>query len=219
MARAAEHRPAISDYGFLSDCSSCALVSTDCSVDWWCLPRFDSPSVFGRLLDPSGGHWRLAPRNSFTCERAYLNDSLVLRSVLRTSSGAVAVTDALTLQPGSRGHDIGLDPPRVLVRCVEGIEGEVHMDVEVSPRLEYALTTPRWQRGDGESWTVRAGPMGLRLDTEVSLQAQDGDLRGGFRISAGDRVTFSLAYAPPYEPVGDRRLDPRDAVQETVTGW
>ncbi len=219
MAGVDEEAPTIADYGFLSDCASSALVSSECSVDWWCVPRFDSPTVFGRLLDPAGGHWRLTPRAADSWERDYVDDSLVLRTVVRTSSGTAAVTDALSLQPGRRGHDIGLDPPHVLLRSVEGIEGEVDMEVEVSPRLEYALTTPRWQRADGDSWTVRAGPTSLRLDTDVPLHAHGGDLRGTFRIAAGQRAAFSLAYAPPYEQVDGHGLDTRDALQETVTGW
>ena len=98
---------AIADYAFLSDCHSAALVDRDGSVDWWCLPRFDSPSVLGRLLDGEAGHWSLRPATDFTSEREYVGDSLVLRTLFRTPTGDVAVTDALALAGGARGHDVG----------------------------------------------------------------------------------------------------------------
>jgi len=75
-------RPPIADYGFLSDCHSAALVDRWGSVDWWCVPRFDSPSVFGRLLDPAAGHWALHPSEEFQTERHYVGDTLVLRTDL-----------------------------------------------------------------------------------------------------------------------------------------
>ena len=87
-------QPQISDYGFISDCRSGALVGRDGSIDWWCPDRFDSPSVFGRLLDPAAGHWRIAPLAASRVERAYRPDTLVLRTVHHTPEGSVAVTDA-----------------------------------------------------------------------------------------------------------------------------
>ena len=93
----ADNDAAIADYGFLSDCHSAALVSRSGSIDWWCVPRFDSPFVLGRLLGAEAGHWSLRPAEDFTSERQYVGDSLVVRTVFRTSSGEAAVTDALAL--------------------------------------------------------------------------------------------------------------------------
>jgi GH15 family glucan-1,4-alpha-glucosidase len=210
--------PPLADYGFLSDCASAALVSTGGSVDWWCLPRFDSPSVFGRLLDAAAGHWLLAPIGEYAVERDYVEDALVLRTVFRTESGAVAITDALSLQPGARGHDIGLRSPHTLLRLVEGLEGAVDLQTTVAPRFEYGLTVPRWS-GDRGCWSAHVGPVALRLTTPVYLQAQDGDLRGGFRVRAGERVGFSLAFTPPYEDDGGLDAEPADAIEDTVASW
>jgi len=116
-------QPAIGDYGFLADCSSAALVDRHGSVDWWCVPRFDSPSVFGRLLGPEAGHWVLHPVAAFQSERSYVGNSLVLRTVFRTGAGEVAVTDALVFERGAREHEIGLASPHVLLRRVEGLRG------------------------------------------------------------------------------------------------
>lgn len=211
--------PGITDYGFLSDCHSAALVSTGGSIDWWCLPRFDSPSVFARLLDPAAGHWTLAPVGEFTSTRDYVGDSLVLRTEMRTGSGTVAVTDALSFEPGTRGHDIGAGVPHALLRTVEGVEGEVVMEVVVAPRPEYGLTLPRWRRGDDGSWQCQAGPVGLRMLSEAPVIAEGGDLGGSFPVSAGERVAFQLAYAPRYETIGALRIGTADALGETVAGW
>lgn len=111
----------IGDYGFLSDCHSAALVDRGGSIDWWCVPRFDAPSVFGRLLDPDAGHWIVQPVGEFLSERRYLGRSLVIRTDSRTSMGAVSVTEALVLEQGARGHDIGFASPHALRRRVEGL--------------------------------------------------------------------------------------------------
>ncbi len=208
----------LADYGFLSDCASAALVSIEGSVDWWCLPRFDSPSVFGRLLDPDAGYWQLAPIGEHTTERDYVEDTLVLRTVYRTRSGSVAVTDALSLRPGARGHDIGLHSPNAYLRVVEGLEGTVDVHTTVAPRFEYGLTVPQW-RSDADDWSVHAGPVALRLTTDVQLDAEGGDLGGRFPVRAGQRVGFCLAFTPPYEDGEGRDLDSTDGIGDTVAGW
>jgi GH15 family glucan-1,4-alpha-glucosidase len=211
--------PDIDDYAFVSDCHSAALVSTRGSIDWWCLPRFDSPSVFARLLDPGAGHWTLAPVAEFATTRDYVGDSLVLRTEMRAASGTVTVTDALALEPGSRGHEIGRRVPHALLRTVEGVEGEVELEMAVAPRLEYALTLPRWRRGDDGNWQCAAGPVGLRMLTDVPLDAGGGDLRGSFTVRAGERLTFQLAYAPRYETVQRLAIGTADALAETAAAW
>ncbi|MEV0397013.1 glycoside hydrolase family 15 protein [Polymorphospora rubra] len=208
--------PEISDYGLLSDCHSAALVSSHGSVDWWSLPRFDSPAVFGRLLDPSAGHWSITVAGDHTATRDYVGDSLVLRTVLRTATGAVAVTDALALRPGSRGHEIGFDAPHTLLRTVEGLDGTVTVAVEVAPRLEYGLTEPRWRR-DGPSWVARAGPVGLRLTDDSELTATGGTLTGRYPVAAGQRVRFRLAFEPPYGPAAWGGPEP--SVHDTLEAW
>ncbi len=221
---AASAAPPIRDYAFLSDSAGAALVSSGGSVDWWCLPRFDSPSVFARLLDPGGGHWLLAPVEEAAVERDYLEDTLVLRTVFRTSTGAVAVTDALALRPGARGHDLGTRSPGALLRTVEGLDGDVEVRIEVAPRLEYGLTVPQW-RPAGGAWTVQAGPVGLRLTSDTALHADGGNLRGTARVRAGERASFRLSYAPAYPEPHEHEIEDQPgvdafaALQETVASW
>ncbi len=208
----------LESYGFLSDCHSAALVSAQGCVDWWCLPRFDSPSVFGALLDPQAGHWRIAPRGPFSTQQHWADDTLVLTTVMTTSTGRLELTDALALSPGARGHDIGLRSPHTLLRLVEVVDGEVDVEIELSPRLEYGLTTPRWRRDQGQ-WYLRAGPVGLRLTSDVEFDAGLGDLTATAHAVAGDRLQLALAYDPPYGEVPPLALSPSEALADTREGW
>ena len=115
----------IADFGLLSDCNSAALAARDGSIDWLCLPRFDSPSVFGRVLDPDAGHWTIAPVGEFTSERRYLPGTLVLETTFATDTGSARLVEALAFPDGQRGHDLGLDVPNELLRLVEGVSGTV----------------------------------------------------------------------------------------------
>ncbi|MEX0713123.1 MAG: trehalase-like domain-containing protein, partial [Pirellulales bacterium] len=104
-------RPSVADYAFLSDSQSAAMVDRRGSIDWWSVPRFDSPSVFSRLLDPRAGHFSIRPSVPFTATRRYLPNTLVLETTFETDAGRVRLTDALALEPGARSHDIGLESP------------------------------------------------------------------------------------------------------------
>src|SRR4051795_2197846 len=124
-ARDASGSLPIAEYAMLSDCSSAALVGTDGSIDWLCLPRFDSPALFSRLLDPDAGHCAITPVGPYEVERRYLPGTLVLETTFSTDFGSVRMLDALAFAPGQRGHDVGLDAPHELLRAVTGVEGEV----------------------------------------------------------------------------------------------
>src|SRR6266540_5732119 len=133
-ARAGGASQPIANYGLLADCNSAALVDRDGSVDWLCLPRYDSDAVFARLLDPDAGHWSIRPTRSFTSERRYLPGTLVIETIFTTDSGQVRLTDAMAFAEGQRGHDLGFDAPHELLRSVEGVSGEVELELELAPR-------------------------------------------------------------------------------------
>src|SRR6476620_6120002 len=120
----------IADYGLLADCNSAALVSRDGSVDWLCLPRFDSPALFARLLGPDAGGWSIRPAAPFRGERRYLSGTLVLETTFRAETGAVRLLEALAFADGQRGHDLGLGAPHELLRLVECVEGSVDLLME-----------------------------------------------------------------------------------------
>src|SRR4051794_15420291 len=146
-ARDSDFRP-IADYGLLADCTSAALVDRSGSIDWLCLPRYDSPAVFSRLLDPAAGHWSITPTTAFEVERRYVPGSLVIETTFKTDTGVVRLTDTLAFQPGQRGHDLGKDAPHELLRLVEGVEGEVELRYELAPRPEYGLVKPLFRMED-----------------------------------------------------------------------
>ncbi|MEV6373337.1 glycoside hydrolase family 15 protein [Micromonospora musae] len=211
---------AIADYGLLSDCASAALVTRGGSVDWWCPGQFGSPSVFGRLLDPEAGHWTLGPvtaEPNTRTERAYLDGSLVLRTVHHTRGGSVAVTEALAAEPGARGHDLGRNSPAVLVRVVEGLTGTTRMRCEFVPRPEYGLIVPYLHCRDNEV-LVGAGPLALTLRGPVPLACAQGRAYAEFDVAAGQVLGFDLAYAPAYGPP-PQQLDPVTTIADTVEAW
>src|SRR4051794_25739584 len=119
----------IAEYALLSDCKSAALVSKGGSVDWLCFPRFDGPSVFGRLLDERAGHWSIRPTAEADVERRYVGDTMLLETTFRTATGTVVLVDALAVGRNERGHELGADAPSVLMRRVTGINGRVELEL------------------------------------------------------------------------------------------
>ena len=108
----------IAAHALLSNCHSAALVTADGSVDWLCFPRFDSPSIFGRLLDEEAGHWSIRPTGAFETSRRYVDRTLVLETTFTTPTGTLLLIDALVVGPGNRGHSLGKGAPRLLSRSV-----------------------------------------------------------------------------------------------------
>src|SRR3954454_9525916 len=152
----------IAEHALLSDMHSAALVTRDGSIDWLCFPRFDGPSVFGRLLDDDAGHWRIAPTTSYDVTRRYLDETLVLETTFVTPSGTLVLTDALALGPDNSGHALGRGAPHLLVRRVVCTAGSVEADVEFAPRPEYGLVHPILTIVDG-GVTSRGGAEWLVL--------------------------------------------------------
>jgi GH15 family glucan-1,4-alpha-glucosidase len=139
----------IADYALLSDRHSAALVSRDGSIDWLCLPRFDSPSILGRLLGDAAGHWAIRTAGAIEVNRRYLDRTMVLETTSRTARGTVAIVDALTMGEGNRGHELGKNAPHLLLRRATCIEGEVELYLEYVPRPEYGLVYPLLDAVDG----------------------------------------------------------------------
>ena len=217
-AHPGRRQPPIADYGFLSDCHSAALIDRQGSVDWWCVPRFDSPSVFGRLLDPDAGHWSIRPVENFAVERNYAEDSLILRSVFETADGEVTLTDGAALHPGARGHDLGLQSPHTLLRRVEGLRGTVAMDLDFSPRMEYGRTEPHL-RAVASGVVARGGPAQLTLTSPLPLECQSTSARARFSVRAGDVVEFRAVYQPAFGPPPANDPTPLPTLEDTWVSW
>ncbi len=210
----------IGDYALLSDCHSAALVSGAGSIDWLCLPRFDSPSVFGRLLDTDAGHWAICPSGEYESRRRYLPGTLVLETQYATPTGMAMLTEALVFDDDERGHDVGLDAPHVLVRVVEVTDGEVAIDAEFAPRPEYGLVSPRMLARDdgvvasgGGSHLVLAGPEPTAMAGSAAVWR--------LGLQKGERVAFALQHQAAWQralhPWTQKHVSKRLA--DTIKGW
>src|SRR3954466_11839804 len=118
----------IGEYGLLADCNSAALVGRDGSIDWLCLPRYDSDAIFARILDPDGGHWWGRPAGQYPAERGYVPGRVVIETTFITATGVVGMRDAMAFAPGQRGPDLGYDPPHEVLRSVERVSGSVELE-------------------------------------------------------------------------------------------
>jgi GH15 family glucan-1,4-alpha-glucosidase len=208
---------AISDYALLGDCHSAALVGRDGSIDWWCAPRFDSRSAFARLLDPGAGHWSIRPSEPFEVRREYLEDTMVLQSTFTTTSGVVALTDAMVLGPG-RGHEIGMRAPHALVRRVDGLSGRVPLEIDLQPRLEYGLVVPRFLPVPGGHRTT-GGPDTLLVTGDVELEPCDGGARATPTLAAGRSLACTLRHDQGMSADGGEAIDARTALADTISAW
>jgi GH15 family glucan-1,4-alpha-glucosidase len=181
----------IGDYALLSDCHSAALVSRAGSIDWLCFPRFDSPSIFGRLLDDEAGHWSIRPVADAESTRRYRGDTMVLETTFRTDTGVVDLIDALAVGRNEHGHELGAGAPSVLLRCVACTSGEVEVEMVYSPRPEYGLVYPLLQPIEG-GLRARGGAAVLNLCSPIPIPVDDFDGRVRFTIREGETLRFAL---------------------------
>jgi GH15 family glucan-1,4-alpha-glucosidase len=186
-------RAQIADLALLGDCCGAGLVGVGGSLDWLCLPRFDSPSVFARLLDPDGGHWSICPTGAWTASRRYLPGTLVLETTFTTPSGTVLLVDALAFAPGAREHELGLDVPHEVLRVVRAVAGEVELALRFAPRPEYGLSRPVLEATPDGVRTF-GGPDRLALSAEVELVIDGADARADFSLRAGEQAGFALRW-------------------------
>ncbi|MFI9231831.1 glycoside hydrolase family 15 protein [Streptomyces rimosus] len=204
------HAP-IEDHALIGDLQTAALIGRDGSVDWLCLPHFDSAACFAALLgDRENGHWLLAPAASDArSERSYRGETLVLDTVWHTGTGSVKVTDFMPQR--DRAPD--------LVRIVEGLEGEVAMQGVLRLRFDYGLVVP-WVRHVGRCRVAVAGPDSawLRTEPDVETYGQGFSTRSDFTVAAGDRVAFILTWHPSHEP-RPAEIDPYEALEHTLEDW
>jgi GH15 family glucan-1,4-alpha-glucosidase len=219
-ARGGEPSQPIANYGLLADCNSAALVNLDGSIDWLCLPRYDSDSIFARLLDPDAGHWSIRPAGPYRSERRYLPGTLVIETTFTTDAGQVKLTDAMAFADGQRGHDLGFDAPHELLRSVEGIAGEVEMQLELAPRPQYGLVMPLIRLEDGGARTFGAGRISARSDSP--LEADGSTMRGAFTVTAGERLGFSVRWASAEDRDAPEATAPSAVaarIADTAQGW
>jgi GH15 family glucan-1,4-alpha-glucosidase len=199
----------IEDYALIGDTHTAALVSRAGSIDWLCLPRFDSPACFAALLgDERHGRWLLAPAGQAReVRRRYIGDTLVLETEHRTDDGVVRVLDCMP--PRQQDPDV--------TRVVEGVRGRVPMRMELTIRFDYGSIVP-WVRKEGGALHAVGGPDSVWLRTPVPVHGENWTSVAEFTVAEGERVPFMLTWHASHKRA-PRRIDPIQAVDDTQSWW
>jgi GH15 family glucan-1,4-alpha-glucosidase len=200
----------IEDYALIGDCETAALVGRDGSLDWLCLPRFDSGACFAALLGrPEYGRWLLAPagRGQPRVRRRYRGDTLILETTFETADGAVTLIDCMPVREAAPS----------LIRCVRGERGKVKVNMELVIRFDYGSIMPWVRKIEGGIKAV-AGPDTLVLRTPVELSGVDWTTRAEFTVSEGEQVPLVLTWYPSHEE-GPPPLDASGAIEQTERTW
>jgi alpha,alpha-trehalase len=198
--------PPIADYAFLSDCHTGALVAPDGAIDWLCVPSFDSPSVFGSLLDRGAGTFRFAPFGiNHPTARAYEPGTNVFVTTWKTPNGWVVVRDALTIGPWDHEDRITVhtrppaddDADHMLVRTVECLQGEVEVELVCEPVFDYGRTPAEWALVNDDRHAADATGAGqtIRLRSDLALGVEETRVRGRHVLKPGDRAFCALSWA------------------------
>ena len=199
----------IEDYAIIGDCETVALVNRSGSIDWLCWPHFASPACFAALVGTAdNGHWSLAPTDTDTITRRYLDHTLVLETRFETQEGCVVLLDFMAL----RGHNSDL------VRIVRGVRGEVAMNMELVLRFDYGRAVPWVSRFDDGGLRAIVGPDMVVLHTTVQTHGENLKTISEFTIREGETASFVLTYGPSFEDP-PQSVDPEDALHETIRFW
>ena len=199
----------IEDYGLIGDLHTAALVGTNGSIDWLCLPRFDSSACFANLLGTEdNGRWRIAPaKKVFAVTRRYRPSTLVLETEFETADGVVRIIDCMPMRVSN---------PRI-VRVVEGVRGTVPMSLQLNPRFDYGKTAP-WVRTEGDVMRAGAGPEAVELQASVPIVRREHHFEAEFAVREGERASFVLTWHLSWESA-PRPIDALRAVAETDGWW
>jgi GH15 family glucan-1,4-alpha-glucosidase len=211
--------PEIGDYAMIGDCRTAALISRAGSLDWLCLPHFSGASVFAALLDQQrGGRFAIQPRQDFHSSRRYLPGTPVLETTFRTTSGVARLTDLMPIEEDADR----LAPMREVLRVLEGVEGEVILDIRFEPRPNYAREKARIRSRGRLGWSCSWRDELCLLTSDARLEpAPHGTaVIGQIRIRAGERLCFSLAYTKGdvgvIAPLGDHA---QERLHRTIEWW
>ncbi|WP_200345616.1 trehalase-like domain-containing protein [Halochromatium glycolicum] len=201
--------PPIEDYALIGNTRSAALVGRDGSIDWLCLPRFDSPACLCSLLDgPDQGRWLLAPTGEARrTRRRYRAGTLVLDTEIETATGRVLITDCMPQWQGRSD----------VVRVVKGLQGSVPMEMKLTIRFDYGTVIPWVQSNDG-GIIATAGPDSLELRTQLPLKGEGYQTFCGFEVGAGQVASFVLTHFPS-EQCPPLPIDPLAACDMTEGWW
>jgi GH15 family glucan-1,4-alpha-glucosidase len=220
----------IADYAFLSNCHTGALIAPDGAIDWLCVPRFDSPSVFGSLLDRQAGFFRFGPFGiNHPSARVYEPGTNVLVTTWRTPAGWIVVRDALTMGPWNHDDEVTphTRPPadddgeHLLVRTVECIDGRVEVELVCEPLFDYGRIPGTWQLVDGGHAAADVtcdGQTTMRLRSDMRLGIEGTRVRARHTLEAGDTAYCALSWAEELA-APDSYADATRRIDRTVRFW
>jgi GH15 family glucan-1,4-alpha-glucosidase len=224
--------PPIADYGFLSDCHTGALLASDGSIEWMCLPHFDSPSVFGAMLDRGAGSWRVGPYGVYVpAGRRYIPGTNIIETTWMTPQGWLRVVDALTI---GEWHDnkhtsshtrppTDFDADHLLVRVVECMQGQVQVELVCEPMLDYGQTSAEWRvadtgAGGGGALDVDNGEGTFRLYSDMRMGIEGNRVHARHTMVEGEKGFCALSWT---EALGGPRTveQAEEYVQRTSHFW
>jgi GH15 family glucan-1,4-alpha-glucosidase len=213
--------PSISDYAYIADCHSSALISRWGSIDWCCMPRIDSKSCFGRLLGwKRGGYCQVAPAKPYKTSRRYLENTLVLETTFQNDQGEARLLDCFTMRKGGK-----LNPHKQILRIVEGVRGRLDLIAHIAPCFDYGAIKPWIRKYKGDHHIAIGGSDGLLICGDIHLEIEHRHfLTGLFSVEKGQRLHLSIVHRWPeeldeniVEVPGTQELERH--FQETVDWW
>ena len=221
--------PPIADYAFLSDCHTGALIAPDGSVDWLCIPAFDSPSVFGNLLDREAGSFRFGPFGiNVPTQRSYVPGTNVVTTTWHTPGGWLQVQDALAMGPRTGPDHVTPhtrppaddDAEHLLVRLVECLEGSVEVELVCEPAFDYGREPARWSLVDEDGHRAEATGAGqkFQLITDMSVGLEGSSARARHTLTAGEKAYCALSWAEDFAAPTDLD-DASERIERTVRFW
>ncbi|HMM40933.1 MAG TPA: glycoside hydrolase family 15 protein [Thermomicrobiales bacterium] len=208
-------------YAMIGNGRSAALISRDGAIDWLCWPRFDSPSIFAAILDARhGGAFRVRPASDAEVERRYMPETAIVETTYRTAGGACVVRDLMPVV-GEEDKRRLLVPEHEILREVEGLSGEVEVEVEYAPRPGFGRDAPRLaDRGAFGLWCEAGGALYLRSNIALTISADGRSATGRATVAAGQRLYLSLGYASEgpavIPPLGEAA---RERIERAATWW
>ncbi|NBK54262.1 glycoside hydrolase family 15 protein [Pseudomonas aeruginosa] len=203
-------RQRIEDYGLIGDGHTAALVGRNGSIDWLCLPHFDSGACLAALIGTrENGFWRIAPVAKVRkITRRYIEGTMILVTTFRTKDGEVELIDFMAMDQRDR-H---------IIRRVRGTKGKVKIQFELAARFDYGMTVPWLNEIDDHTHTMVAGPDSLVLRTSLALRAENGVLTSQFTVKDGETVSAVLGYSPSYQE-SPAVIDADRSFQRTKAFW
>jgi GH15 family glucan-1,4-alpha-glucosidase len=215
----------IGDYGMIGDCHSLALVGRDGSLDWLCFPRFDSPSVFARMLDEDAGHFRVAPAGDVQeVRRTYLPSTNVLETTFVTAGGVLELTDCMPVRPFDEETPTAVAAHASVLRRVRCRSGRSEVMVDLRPRFEYGTVLPRFTPLSSTGAAIVGGPDALWVRASRRLDVDRQHISARWDLAAGDEAWIEVEWTPavsrsPHDGIGDHRADMERRLAETISFW